>query len=175
VIRGSNLPKFRIIPHLYCEQFQPKENAVTTKAIRYRNLYLSNLCDTNEGNNLNGKHLVDNMPFPFSEMLRKGCDKVEFSLSKIITKLYNFLLTATSNYFIVSIVVSVCFFFLVKTVLVRLHRNSVTSFQYISHHGVYKRVELLQSCGFRRKRQRKLYRHVGSVQYLCIFVDSFHY
>ncbi|XP_063922689.1 huntingtin isoform X2 [Zophobas morio] len=89
-----------IIPHLYYEQFHLKENSVTTKAIYYKKLYLSNLCDHSEGINLNKKHLVDNMPFPFSEIEQKSCDKIEFALSKIVTKLYHCLLTATSNYLI---------------------------------------------------------------------------
>ncbi|RZC38340.1 huntingtin-like [Asbolus verrucosus] len=77
-----------------------KENTVTTNALYYTNLHLSNLRGSEERVDLNKKHLVDNMPFPFSEILRKSCDKIEFSLSKIVTKLYNFLLTTTSKHFI---------------------------------------------------------------------------
>lgn len=89
---------------MYYEQFHLGENSVTSKAINYKNLYLSNLSDRNTENDLTKKHLVDNMPFPFSNILQKSCDKLEYSLSKIVTKLYHFLLTATSNYFIVGII-----------------------------------------------------------------------
>ncbi|XP_008191527.2 huntingtin [Tribolium castaneum] len=84
-----------VIPFLYHE-----ENAVTAKAIHYKKLFLSNLCDKNTEKDLTKKHLIDNMPSPFSQILHERCDKTEYSLSRIVTKLYHFLLTGTSNHFI---------------------------------------------------------------------------
>lgn len=91
-----------MIPYLYYEQFYLKENSVTTKAIHYKQKFLSNLNDNISATNLNRKKLIDNMPFPFNKIDQKNCDKIEFSLSNIVTKLFNFLITATSNSFIVS-------------------------------------------------------------------------
>lgn len=42
------------------------------------------------------------MPFPYCEILQQYDEKIDYSLSKIVKKLYTFILKSTSRHFIVS-------------------------------------------------------------------------
>lgn len=94
---------FRIIPNLYFEQFNQKNDTVISKAVYYTSLYLSNLNSTVTEMNLNKTHFLTSTPFPYNVMEQTTCRKTEYSLSRIITKLNNFLLVSKSKYFMVSI------------------------------------------------------------------------
>lgn len=91
----------RVIPWLYYHQFNVKENTITSKAIQYRDCYLSNLNEVNIEDYLNKTHFTNLMPFPFNEINRSGSERVEYSLARITAKLTNCLLVSTSKFFMV--------------------------------------------------------------------------
>lgn len=88
---------------MYNEQYRTKETTVTTKAIHYKNVYLNNLCNGNDSEtNTNVKHFIENMPFPYTEILHESDERIEYSLSKLVGKLYTCILKSTSKHFIVN-------------------------------------------------------------------------
>lgn len=93
---------------LYFEDYQVRESAATSKAIFERNIFVKSFSNAKKDVTANKRHFVENMPFPFNKLDTDGCDRVDFSLSKIVLKLYNIVLTATSKHLIVS---NWCFFF----------------------------------------------------------------
>lgn len=92
---------FRIIPNLYFEQFNQKNDTVVSKAVYYTGLYLSNLNCSETDMNLNKTHFLTSTPCPYSLLEKTGCRKTEYSLSRIITRLNNFLLISKSKHFMV--------------------------------------------------------------------------
>ncbi|KAJ8928271.1 hypothetical protein NQ314_019222 [Rhamnusium bicolor] len=90
----------QIIPYLHYEEYQIKEEATTSKVILEKNILMKILVDTKKETNLNKKHFIRNMPFPFNQLLNDGCDRIDFSLSKIMVVLYNTVLTTTSKHLI---------------------------------------------------------------------------
>lgn len=92
----------KIIPNLYFDQGNSKETIVISKAVQYKDKYLSNLSNIIFEVNNNRKNFVDNMPFPYSAIHDDGSETVENSLSRIVVKLYEYLLTGTSKHLIVS-------------------------------------------------------------------------
>lgn len=87
---------------LYFEDYQVRESAATSKAIFERNIFVKSFSDAKKDVTANKRHFVANMPFPFNKLDADGCDRIDFSLSKIIAKLYDIILKATSKHLIVS-------------------------------------------------------------------------
>ncbi|CAH0556044.1 unnamed protein product [Brassicogethes aeneus] len=97
-----------IIPYLYNEHFQTNENIITRKAMQYKNHYLANLNDVEDVLNLNKKHFIKAMPFPFDKILDKCPDSEEYTLSLIVNQLYKFLLSSTSKHLMMGCFESLC-------------------------------------------------------------------
>lgn len=93
---------FRIVPNLYFEQFNQKNDTVVSKAVQYTDLYLSNMSDCTIEMNLNRKHFLKSTPFPFNLVEETSYRRTEYSLSRILTKINNFLLVSQSKHFMVS-------------------------------------------------------------------------
>lgn len=87
---------------LYFEDYQINESTATSKAICERNVFVKSFSDTRKDITANKRHFIANMPFPFNKLDAQGCERIDFSLSKIVAKLYNIVLTATSKHLIVS-------------------------------------------------------------------------
>ncbi|KAJ8959892.1 hypothetical protein NQ318_011628 [Aromia moschata] len=90
----------RIIPCLYFEEHEIGEEPATSKAVMEKNGLLKSLHDSKMDTSVNKKHFIRNMPFPFDQLPNEGCDRIDFSLSKITVTLYNTILTATSKHLI---------------------------------------------------------------------------
>ncbi|KAK4875471.1 hypothetical protein RN001_011893 [Aquatica leii] len=90
----------QILPVLYFKQNIPNETTVTNKAKFYKSLYFSNLFNSDLEVNLNKKYLISSMPFPFNALCQSPKDSIHQSLSRIVLKLSNFLLTSQSKHFI---------------------------------------------------------------------------
>ncbi|XP_018571399.1 huntingtin [Anoplophora glabripennis] len=90
----------QIISVLYFEDYQIRESEATSKAICERNVFVKSFSDTKKDMTANKRHFVDNMPFPFNKLDAEGCERIDFALSKIVAKLYNIVLTATSKHLI---------------------------------------------------------------------------
>ncbi|CAH1990108.1 unnamed protein product [Acanthoscelides obtectus] len=90
----------KIIPQLYFAEYRVREDAVTTKAVLQTENLFECLKESGSDTSVNRKNFIRQMPFPFNEMLQKPCRRIEFSLSKILVKLCNFVLTSTSKHLI---------------------------------------------------------------------------
>ncbi|XP_017781525.1 PREDICTED: huntingtin [Nicrophorus vespilloides] len=88
-----------VIPKLYFKHHYPNDSTVTFKAVSYRNTYIPRLFSGEIDGNINKKHFVESMPFPYNTASKK-LNIIEISLGKIITKLFQYLLTTTSKYYI---------------------------------------------------------------------------
>ncbi|KAF5303786.1 hypothetical protein FQR65_LT08121 [Abscondita terminalis] len=97
---ASSTAIVQILPALYFNQNNPNEMTVTNKAKFYKSLYFSNLFNSNFEVSFNKKHLISNMPFPFNALCQNPVDSISHSLSRIVLKLGNFLLTSQSKHFI---------------------------------------------------------------------------
>lgn len=87
---------FRIIPHLFYVEHLNEDTPIS-KAITDEKNLMESLKYTELDTNINKKHFVKQMPFPFNKLSEETSDKADFSLSKIIFKLSNILLTTTSK------------------------------------------------------------------------------
>ncbi|CAH1155948.1 unnamed protein product [Phaedon cochleariae] len=87
-----------IIPRLYYEEYFMNENTTTSKAILETSGLTKCLMDTEIETCINKKHFVQQMPFPLDRISGRPCDRIEFSLSKILTRIQNLLLTTTSKH-----------------------------------------------------------------------------
>ncbi|KAF5273906.1 hypothetical protein FQA39_LY01021 [Lamprigera yunnana] len=90
----------QIVPHLYFKKNIPNESTTTNKAKFYKSLYFSNLFNPDMDINVNKKYLISNMPFPFNVLCKNPVDSIDQSLSRILSKLNNFLLTSHSKHFL---------------------------------------------------------------------------
>lgn len=96
--------------------------------------------------NINERHFIENMPFPFNRISDTACDKTEFSLSKIIYRLCNILSSTTSKHLTVSkkypvLLISLkcqysCYSFIANFLLEWLHRNSFSVIWCISMYSL---------------------------------------
>ncbi|KAJ8914559.1 hypothetical protein NQ315_010023 [Exocentrus adspersus] len=90
----------QIITMLYFEDYQIKESTATSKAIIEKSLFVRSFSESKKDVTANKRNFVSNMPFPLHKLYTDGCDRIDFSLSKIVVKLHRELLTATSKYLI---------------------------------------------------------------------------
>ncbi|XP_060528068.1 huntingtin [Cylas formicarius] len=90
-----------IVKKFYYDDFCPKDSVVVAKAIEYCKLYLTSLSTRKlDTHNLNIRHFMENMPTPYSYIAHEGCDRLEFTLSKIVSNLYISVLKSSSKHFI---------------------------------------------------------------------------
>lgn len=93
---------FRIIPYLYFQQDNFKQNEIMSKAILCKNELLSMLDEIQMETSISKRTFIDNMPFPFNNIDNLDNNfNLEKSLSRIISQLHKYLLTSTSKYFMV--------------------------------------------------------------------------
>ncbi|XP_066154208.1 huntingtin [Euwallacea fornicatus] len=85
---------------LYCEDYHPSEIVATTKGIYCNRQYLPDMWDKKSEENIYKNIFVENMPFPYSALVAGVSVSVDYSLSKIVTKLYVLLLESTDKYLV---------------------------------------------------------------------------
>lgn len=86
-----------IIPYLFYEEYLLDELVPTTKALIDLEMMTHNPKNLELDTDVNKKHFVSHMPFPFNKLFEQINSKTDFSLSKIICKLFGIVLTATSK------------------------------------------------------------------------------
>ncbi|XP_056637539.1 huntingtin [Diorhabda sublineata] len=86
-----------IIPNLFYEEDSLDDLVPTTKASLDLEIMTQNLKNPELDTNINKKHFVSHMPFPFDKLCDQICYKTDFNLSKIICKLCGIVLTTTSK------------------------------------------------------------------------------
>ncbi|CAG9829715.1 unnamed protein product [Diabrotica balteata] len=87
----------QIIPHLYYGEYLLNEGTPTSKALLDIEALTKNLQHEELDTGVNRKHFISNMPFPFNTISQKICDKTDFSLSKVVSRLCNIVLTTVSK------------------------------------------------------------------------------
>uniref|UniRef100_A0A6P7F8J4 Huntingtin-like n=1 Tax=Diabrotica virgifera virgifera TaxID=50390 RepID=A0A6P7F8J4_DIAVI len=87
----------QIIPHLYYGEYLLNEGTPTSKALLDIAALTKNLKHEELDTSVNKKHFISNMPFPFNKISQKICDKTDFSLSKVVSRLCNIVLTTVSK------------------------------------------------------------------------------
>lgn len=93
---------FRIIPCLYFQQDNFKQNGIMSKAILCKDQLLSMLDEIQMETSISKRTFIDNMPFPFNNIDNHDNNfNLEKSLSRVISQLHKYLLTSTSKYFMV--------------------------------------------------------------------------
>ncbi|CAG9862370.1 unnamed protein product [Phyllotreta striolata] len=97
----------KIIPRLFYPEYLNEETLISKAILDVKKI--SRSCKYSElDTNINKKHFINHMPFPFNNISVNPCKQIDFSLSKIVSKLSNFVLTAVSKDFLSGCVEALC-------------------------------------------------------------------
>nr|XP_023020492.1 huntingtin [Leptinotarsa decemlineata] len=84
-----------IIPRLYSKEYFVNKPPSTSRATLETKRLTQSFVEVETETNVNKKHFIKQMPFPFNKLCNNFCDRIDFTLSKIIARLCNMLLTST--------------------------------------------------------------------------------